>query len=87
MSAAVFVMGTNIQGWHTFLLSWIDLSLSSPSWLSILEFRDATVAYNLESPTVPLDEVFFPSMVVCNMNTLRRSFITSILEDSSIKAY
>jgi hypothetical protein len=35
------------------------------------EFRDATVAYNLESPTVPLDEVFFPSMVVCNMNTLR----------------
>ena len=51
-----------------------------------LEFRDATVAYNLESPTVPLDEVFFPSMVVCNMNTLRRSFIEAILSDDSMKS-
>ena len=49
------------------------------------EFRDATVAYNLESPTVPLDEVFFPSMVICNMNTLRRSFIEAILKDDGIK--
>ena len=44
-----------------------------------LEFRDATVAYNL-------DEVFFPSMVVCNMNTLRRSFIEAILSDDSMKS-
>ena len=43
------------------------------------------MAYNLESPTVPLDEVFFPSMVVCNMNTLRRSFIEAILSDEAIK--
>ena len=49
------------------------------------EFREATVAYNLESPTVPLDEVFFPSMVICNMNTLRRSFIGAILEDKGIQ--
>ena len=43
------------------------------------------MAYNLESPTVPLDEVFFPSMVICNMNTLRRSFIEAILKDDGIK--
>lgn len=55
-------------------------------WWFRSEFRDATVAYNLESPTVPLDEVFFPSMVVCNMNTLRRSFIEAILSDEGIQA-
>ena len=45
----------------------------------------STIAYNLESYTVPLDEVFFPSMVICNMNTLRRSFIEAIMNDDGIK--
>ena len=48
------------------------------------EFRNATVKYNLESPTVSLDEVYFPSMTVCNMNILRRSFIEAILKDEAI---
>ena len=60
-------------------LNWIRLGFC------FAEFRDATVAYNLESPTVPLDEVFFPSMVICNMNTLRRSFMDAILSDEGIK--
>lgn len=33
-----------------------------------------------------LEEVFFPSMVICNMNTLRRSFIYTIIEDPKLKA-
>jgi hypothetical protein len=44
------------------------------------------VSYNLQSPTVSLEEVFFPSVVVCNMNTLRSSFIYSLLEDDKFKA-
>jgi hypothetical protein len=35
----------------------------------------------LESPTVPLDDVFFPSVVVCNMNSARKSFIHSLMTD------
>jgi hypothetical protein len=35
---------------------------------------------------VSLEEVFFPSMVICNMNTLRRSFIYSLIEDPKMKA-
>jgi hypothetical protein len=38
----------------------------------------------LESPTVSLDEVYFPSMTVCNMNILRRSFIEAILDDEGV---
>ena len=50
------------------------------------EFREATVRYSLESATVPLDEVFFPSVTLCNMNTLRSSFIHSLIEDVNLKA-
>ncbi len=49
-----------------------------------VEFQNTTVKYNLESTTVSLDEVYFPSMTVCNMNILRRSFIGAILEDEGI---
>ena len=49
------------------------------------EFQSSTVSYNLESRTIPLDDVFFPSTVICNMNTLRRSFVMAILEDEAIK--
>ena len=40
----------------------------------------------MESATVPLDEVYFPSVVACNMNTLRSSFIHSLIEDEALKA-
>jgi hypothetical protein len=43
------------------------------------------VSYNLFSPTVPLGEVIFPSVTVCNMNTLRRSLVYTLLEDPDIK--
>ena len=40
----------------------------------------------MESATVPLDEVYFPSATVCNMNTLRASFIHSLVEDETLRA-
>ncbi len=48
---------------------------------NIEEFTDTTVAYNLESPTVPLDDVFFPSVAFCNMNSLRKSLIHTLMKD------
>ena len=35
---------------------------------------------------MPLDDVFFPSLSLCNMNTLRKSFIHSLMTDPSLKA-
>ena len=51
----------------------------------ILEFLGATVSYELESPTVSLEDVFFPSVVMCNMNILRKSFILSLMKDPNIE--
>ena len=51
----------------------------------IPEFQNSSVKYSLESPTVSLDEVFFPSLTVCNMNLLRRSFVEAVLQDEEVK--
>ena len=42
--------------------------------------------YNINSPTVSLDEVYFPSVAICNMNNLRRSFIKSLETDQIIQS-
>jgi len=33
-----------------------------------------------------LDEVYFPSITICNLNNLRRSFIYSMINDEKLKA-
>ena len=47
--------------------------------INIIEFNEAKVTYSLESPTLPLDSVFFPSMTICNQNAMRNSFLDDIL--------
>ena len=65
---------------HLFIDTWLK-------WLFLLQdFNNATVKYSLVSKTVSLDEVYFPSMAICNMNSLRKSFVEAILEDVGIKA-
>ena len=54
---------------------------------SIEDFIDADVSFGLDSPTVSLDEVYFPSLVICNANTLRRSFIYSLLKDPLLQVH
>ena len=54
------------------------------SYLFFLEFTDSTVVYNIKSPTVDLNSVYFPSVVVCNLNILRRSFIMSLLNETKL---
>ena len=69
------------------VIDWHTNNLSHHGWATFIfsEFREATVSYNLQSPTVSLEEVFFPSVVVCNMNTLRSSFVYSLLQDVKFK--
>ena len=80
-----FLFHENKSGWHT--LGWIIVILASflvggmMIGMNIMEFMRATVSFNLESPTTPLSEVFFPSIVVCNLNSMRKSFVHSLLRD------
>ena len=34
---------------------------------------------------MPLDDVFFPSVALCNMNILRKSFIFALMTDPLLK--
>ena len=49
------------------------------------DFMESTVAYSLDKPTVSLEHVFFPSVTLCNMNALRKSFIVSLMRDEHVK--
>jgi len=42
--------------------------------------NQATVSFELKSATESLDQVFFPSVVVCNINALRTSFVYELME-------
>ena len=39
-----------------------------------IDFMNATVVTTVDTMTVPLSEVFFPSVVVCNINQVMLSF-------------
>ena len=49
-----------------------------------IEYIESDVAIMLESRSGNLSEVYFPSIVVCNMNPLRKSFMYEILDTTSI---
>ena len=55
--------------------------VSSVRWLFLnnntSEFLNATVQTTLDG-SVPLSEVFFPSVVVCNINQIRKSFFAEL---------
>ena len=94
-----FCERTSLHGW-SFLpyrgfkplqtVFWLATIIASIVGASIIifdhyiEFQNATVSYQIESPTVPLEQVFFPSISLCNMNKLRKSFIYSLLADKQI---
>ena len=41
---------------------------------NVLIFKNATVVTTVETMTAPLNDIFFPSITVCNLNQARRSF-------------
>ncbi len=83
-----FLSLSNFKVPHTvFWTVIITASIASSAYIMtthVQEFLAETVSYNLESPTVPLDDVFFPSVTLCNMNSLRKSFIQTLMKDPAI---
>lgn len=52
----------------------------------LLEYMESTVVTTVDTMTVPLTEVFFPSVVVCNINQVRSSFFEEIgAHDEEVK--
>ena len=45
---------------------------------NILIFKNATVVTTVDTMTAPLDDIYFPSITVCNLNQARRSFFEEI---------
>ena len=52
--------------------------------LQILEFYKATVVFEIESMSIPMEELYFPSVVVCNKNTLKQSFLRSLMSNDKL---
>ncbi len=49
--------------------------------MNIGDFARSTVSYDLATPTHSLDDVLFPSLLVCNINLLRGSFVRGIMQE------
>ncbi len=52
---------------------------------NIKDFAESSVSYDLETPLQPLNDVFFPSLVLCNMNQLRSSFVWAVVNDLTME--
>ncbi len=95
----MFCQWTGLHGWNllaepgqstfhmVFWLAVIVISIVSGcllvSW-NISDFVRSAVSYDLDTPTHPLDDVFFPSMVLCNFNRLRSSLVWALLNDEDV---
>ena len=50
-------------------------ALTFLSYQAITEYTDSTIKVDIKDRSAPLDEAFFPSVVMCNISPLRKSFI------------
>ena len=49
----------------------------------IIEYIDSDVVIMIESRSESLSEIYFPSVVICNINPLRKSFMYEVLQVKS----
>ena len=85
-----FADQTSMHGWRFIgdrqfgfgqALFWIFVILGSMAALTffshqaITEYTDSTIKVDIKDRSAPLDEAFFPSVVMCNISPLRKSFI------------
>ena len=88
-----FCTHTTLHGWQYFAtgsftrlqkLFWciiISISFFCATVLiynNLLIFKNATVVTTVDTMTAPLDNIYFPSVTVCNLNQARRSFFEEI---------
>ena len=57
-----------------------DNGFLSHSQVIMLPYFSSYVEVYTETRTASLDEVFFPSLVVCNVNPMRKSFMYDVLK-------
>ena len=88
-----FCNNTNLHGWQ-YMAEQRFTKLQKAFWGAILFlstccaiiliynnvviFQNATVVTTVDTMTAPLDDIFFPSISVCNLNQARRSFFEEI---------
>ena len=60
--------------WTLVILSSMG-ALSFLSYQAITEYTDSTIKVDIKDRSAPLDEAFFPSVAICNISPLRKSFI------------
>ena len=97
-----FCEHTSFHGWNLIALSqfkashvvfWLLIIMTSFLGLSYMvyrntsDFNEAKVAFHIQSPSEPLDEVYFPAIYLINKNMFRKSigkgftFETNLTED------
>ena len=90
---SIFCQNTSLPGWHYisqknatvfqrfFWILTLLLSICITIFLlynNTLDYLNSTIVTTLDSKTVPLSEIFFPSVVVCNLNQIRKSFFEEL---------
>lgn len=89
---------TSLHGWFymtstdrkIWRLLWTMIVLTSIGVASVFvykateDFYEATVVTTIHSTTVPLSEVYFPAVTVCNINQVRKSFFNDLDIDNNV---
>ena len=95
-----FCRQTSMHGWQFIgdrqfgfrqALFWIFVILGSMGTLSLFsqeaisEYSASTVKVDIKDRSAPLDNAFFPSVMICNVNPLRKSFIYWLAENLKLE--
>ena len=71
---------------YTFCCSALSIAKMYLCHLKALQtFFRSTVEVRVETLTASLEEVYFPSVVICNVSPLRRSFMYNVMQNSTFE--
>ena len=97
-----FCEQTSLHGWNFLLfrnfksrhvMFWTFIIISAFTWCVVMiylnakEFSEATVDFQTETLTKPLNDVHFPSIFISNKNMFRKSIINEILQDEAVSNF
>ena len=92
-----FCDSTSLHGWHQLnrvgnhgKAAWVIIVFSSFTVASfflatsIVDFVDKSVVTTIETTTASLQEVYFPTVIVCNINQIKKSLFASLRKSSAL---